>query len=127
MPAAQSARASPPPNPTTMCTRALTALLALLWACAVRAVPLYQRPINGDCIEMDGSSDGVQLYPDQYRLVGDEQVTDDFTTQASPMAGRANSALPPLLRQVGAAMAHALPLACEPALVIHACPHHIDC
>lgn len=70
-----------------MCTRALTALLALLWACAVRAVPLYQRPINGDCIEMDGSSDGVQLYPDQYRLVGDEQVTDDFTTQITSALG----------------------------------------
>lgn len=47
------------------------------------AAPLYQRPVNADCVQLDGgSTDVVQLYPDQWRLGGDEDVTNSFETQA---------------------------------------------
>jgi hypothetical protein len=69
-------------KPHSMANAMLAALLVLLCATAASAVQVYQRPINGDCIQIDGSSDSaVQLYPDQYLIVGDEETTDNFVTQ----------------------------------------------
>ncbi|KAI3437818.1 hypothetical protein D9Q98_000265 [Chlorella vulgaris] len=52
------------------------------------AAPLYQRPVNADCVQLDGgSTDVVQLYPDQWRLGGDEDVTNSFETQVTTALG----------------------------------------
>ena len=49
------------------------ALLALLLIGLAAAVPLYERPLNGDCIDLGSTtiSTDLQLYPNQYILTGD--------------------------------------------------------
>ena len=61
-------------------------LLVLLCTTAARAVPAYERPMNGDCITMSGTTDlstGVSLYPEQFMLVGDNATQGAFYTEAS--------------------------------------------
>lgn len=63
---------------------ALLGALALMCSAHVAAVD-YTRPVNGDCLQTGGAGTpaGAQLYPEQYMLVGDEQIQDGLSTQAS--------------------------------------------
>lgn len=67
---------------------ALAALFGVLLCSTcihVCAAAEYQRPVNGDCLSVGGAGPaaGVQLYPEQFMVVGDTQSQQGLYTQAS--------------------------------------------
>lgn len=72
---------------------ALAALFGMLVCSAcihVCAATAYQRPVNGDCLNVGGAGQAadVQLYPEQFMVVGDTQSQQGLYTQASAKGWR---------------------------------------
>jgi len=87
------------------------AIAAVLICACMASAAEFDRPQNGDCLNLPAGTADVQLYPEQFLMVGDGQVKDPFFTQArAPRAPAAwvwaTRVLPPSRRQLAAAAAH---------------------